>query len=475
MPAPATAIVIGGGPAGYAAAFGLAQRGVAVKLVEEQVPGGTCIHRGCIPTKALLESARLAREYTAAPAFGITVAPPQVDWPVVRRHQEKVIAAMAAGLGQLLMANGVTVVRGRGSLLAPANANQPPTVRVTGPDAGDLTADAIVLAPGSAPSQPPIPGRDLPGVLDSDGLLNAAQAPRRLVIIGGGVIACEFATAHAALGAEVAILEAMPQLLPAADTNIARRLEAAFRRRGIAVHTDATVLSIEPGLTVRAQTPGGPVTLRADTILIATGRRPRTENMGLEEAGVRRAPNGAIVVDESFRCPGARGVWAIGDAVGGPMLAHAGFKQAATIVAAIMGRPLPDASPIPSPVYSYPEVAWVGATEAAATATGAGVRVARVPFGSLGRAHAAGDTDGMCKVVADGEGRVIGVHLIGAHATELIAAGCLAVARGMHLEDIASTVFPHPTLAEGLVEGVDLLLGHPLHTLPPRRLDSAGT
>ncbi len=474
MSAPATAIVIGGGPAGYAAAFGLAQHGVQVRLVEEQAPGGTCIHRGCIPTKALLESARFAREYAAAPGFGITVAPPQVDWPAVRRHQEKVVAAMAAGPGQLLKANGVTVVRGRGRLLAAASRSQPPAVRVTGADAGDLAADAIVLAPGSAPATPPIPGRDLPGVVDSDGLLAASRPPRRLVIIGGGAIGCEFATAHAALGAEVAILEALPQLLPSADTNIVRRLEAAFRRRGIAVHTDARVLSIEPGLAVRAETPGGALALPADTVLIATGRRPRTEDMGLDAAGVQRAQNGAIAVDETFRCPGTPGVWAIGDAVGAPMLAHAGFKQAATMVAALMGLPLPDASPIPSPVYAYPEVAWVGATEAAATAAGAGVRVARVPFGSLGRAHAAGDTDGMCKVVADGAGRVIGVHLIGAHATELIAAGCLAVGRGLGLEEVASTVFPHPTLSEGLAEGVDLLLGHPLHTLPPRRLDSAG-
>ena len=475
MPAPKTAVVVGGGPAGYAAAFGLAQRGVTVQLVEEQAPGGTCIHRGCIPTKALLESARLAREYAAAPALGIAVSPPQVDWPAVRRHQQKVVAAMAAGLGQLLRANGVAVVHGRGRLVAPAGPGRPPAVRVTGPDAGDLTADAVVLAPGSAPAQPPIPGRDLPGVVDSDGLLDAAQPPRKLAIIGGGVIGCEFATAHAALGAEVAILEALPQLLPAADTNIARRLEAAFRRRGIAVHTDTRVLAIEPGLAVRAETPGGAVSISADTVLIATGRRPRTDDLGCEPAGVRRAPNGAIEVDRTYRCPGAAGVWAIGDAVGGPMLAHAAFQQAATLVAAIMGLPVPEAAPIPSPVYSYPEVAWVGATEAAAAAAGAGVRVARVPFGSLGRAHAAGDTEGMCKVIADGDGRVVGVHLVGAHATELVGAGCLAVARGLRLEEVASTVFPHPTLSEGLVEGVDLLLGHPLHTLPPRRLDSPGT
>jgi dihydrolipoamide dehydrogenase len=463
---PTDVIVIGGGPAGYASAIALAQGGARVRLVEEAEPGGTCIHRGCIPTKALLESARLAREVRGASDFGLAlpVGAPEVDWAAVRRRQERVVAALAAGLAQLLKANGVTVVRGRGVLVAPAMPGAPPAVRVSGPDGGELRGDALVLAPGSAPSAPAIPGREHPAVVDSDGLLQSADGPRRLAIIGGGAIGCEFATAHAAFGAEVTILEAMPQLLPAADVDIARRLEAAFRRRGIAVHTGVRVLRIDQGPRVVAETPTGPLECAADAVLIATGRRPRTDGMGLDEAGIRRTPAGAIEVDGRFRCVGAEGVWAAGDALGGPMLAHAGFAHASAVAADILGRPAPALAPIPFPVYSHPEVAWVGASE-----TAPGSRAVKIPFGALGRAHTAGETDGLCKVVADHEGRVIGVHLVGAHATELIGAGCIAVSRGLRADDLAAVPFPHPTLAEALPEAAHLLLGHPLHVLPPQR------
>ena len=459
--------VVGGGPAGYAAAIGLAHGGARVRLVEEAQPGGTCMHRGCIPTKALLESARLARELAAAGEFGIRCTPgaDAVDWEAVRRRQDRVVAGLAAGLGQLLKGCGVAVVRGRGALLPPAP-GAVPAVRVAGPDAGELRGDAVVLAVGSAPAAPPIPGRDLPGVLDSDGLLAAPQRPQRLVIIGGGAVGCEFATAHAAFGAQVTILEALPQLLPAADPDIARRLEAAFRRRGITVATGARVLAIEPGLVVRAEAAGESVALPADAVLIATGRRPRTAGLGLEEAGLRLSAAGAIEVDARYRCVGAAGVFAAGDAIGGPMLAHAAFAQARAIVAGILGRPLPAPAPIPAPVYCHPEVAWVGLPEGPPAA---GRRSAKIPYGALGRAHTAGETDGLCKLVAGADGRVVGVHLIGAHATELIGAGCLAVARGLSVEELAATPFPHPTLAEGLVESADLLLGHPLHVLLPQR------
>jgi dihydrolipoamide dehydrogenase len=470
--------VIGGGPGGYAAAIGLAQRGARVHLVSDEPPGGTCLHRGCIPTKTLLEVARLAREVRGPGASGLWPAggaAVPVDWTQVLRRQEQTVAAVAAGLEHLLRQGGVAVVRGRAALGPPARAGEVPPVRVTtdGGQPRELRADAVVLAPGSLPARPALPGSDLPGVLDSDGLLRTDRPPRRLVVIGGGAVGCEFATAHHALGAEVAIVEALPQLLPAADPEVARRLESAFRRRGLEVFTGARVLGIEAGappwpLRVRLETPSGPAALPADTVLLATGRRPRTAGMGLEEAGVRCRADGAIVVDEAFRCPGVPGVWAVGDAVGGSMYAHAAFRAAAAAVAGILGLPLPPPAPIPVPVFSYPEVAWVGATQRQAEAAGSGVRVARLPFGVLGRAHAGGDAEGMCKVVADREGRVLGVHLVGPHATELIGAGCLAVARGLHLEELAGTVFPHPTLVEGLGEAAMLLLGRPLHAPRPR-------
>lgn len=480
-------VVIGGGPAGYAAAIALAQGGARVRLVEEAAPGGTCVHRGCIPTKALLESARLAREMGAAEAFGLRApAGPMADWTAVRRRQDRIVAGLASGLGQLLRASGVTVVRGRGTLLPPDAPGRPPRVRVepgmdrgAPADAGDspLRPDVLVLAPGSVPARPPIPGADLPGVIDSDGLLALEEQPRRLAIVGGGAIGCELATAHAALGADVAVLEAMPHLLPAADADIARRLEAAFRRRGIAVATAVAVLAIEAAgrgageaadsgrLAVRVREAGGAeVVHRADAVLLATGRRPNTGSMGLAEAGVRLRPGGAIEVDARFRCPGVPGVWAVGDAVGQPMLAHAAFAQASAAAADALGRPVPTLPPVPFPVYSHPEVAWVGASEEAP-----GARAARVPFGALGRAHAAGDIEGLCKMVADGAGRIVGVHMIGAHATELIAAGVVAVARAMPLEEFAAATLPHPTLTEALEEAAHLLLGRPLHVLPAGR------
>lgn len=460
-PSPGLAVtVVGGGPGGYAAAIGLARGGARVSLVEERLPGGTCLHRGCIPTKALLETARLCREVAAAADFGLQVPGAGVDWPAVRARQDRAVAALTQGLTGLLRAAGVTLLRGRAHLLPPERPGAPPAVRVTGPDAAVLHPEALVLAPGSAPARPRVPGMDLPGVVDSDGLLAAVDRPGRLLVVGGGAIGCEFATAHAALGAEVAVVEALPQLLPAADPEIARRLQAAFRRRGIAVHPGARLLRIEPGLTAQLETASGPLTLSAETVLVATGRRPATGAMGLVEAGVPLAPSGAIVVGEGMRCPGVDGVWALGDALGGPGYAHGAFAQAAVVVAAVLGRPLPALPPLPHVVYAHPEVAWVGASQGAA--------VARVPFAALGRAHAAGDVDGLCKVVVDEGGRVVGVHLIGAHATELVAAGCVAVARGLRIEELAGVVLPHPTWGEALGEAAHLLLGVPLHLpLPP--------
>ncbi len=454
-------VVIGGGPGGYAAAIGLAQGGATVRLVEEAVPGGTCLFRGCIPTKALLETARVARELAEASGFGLGAPELRVDWPAVRARQDAAVDALARGLAQLLRGDGVAVARGRGSLLPPAEPGAVPAVRVSGPDAAVLQPDAIVLAPGSVPARPLIPGLELPGVVDSDGLLAAAERPRRLLIIGGGAIGCEFATAHAALGAEVTLVEALPQLLPAAEPELARRLQAAFRRRGIVVHTSTRVLRVTSGLVAQVATAGGTIDLPADTVLVATGRRPRTAGMGLEEAGVGLGKDGAILVDGGLACPGVRGVWALGDALGGPGYAHGAFQQARAVVAAILGREAPPPVPLPQVVYSHPEVAWVGAL--------AGERTARVPFAALGRAHAAGDVDGLCKLVADDSGRITGVHLLGAHATELVTTGCVAVARGLSLEDFASVPLPHPTWGESLGEAAHLALGVPLHLPTPAK------
>lgn len=460
------AVVIGGGPGGYMAAIGLAQAGWRVRLVEAERIGGTCLHRGCIPTKTMLETARLVRALARAADFGLEVPPGEVrvNFAALRRRQDDVVGRLVAGLRQLLAANGVEVIAGVGRLVPGAAGT--PGVAVTGL-AGVLAPDAIVLAPGSRPAVPPIPGLDVPGVVDSDGLLADPVQPERLVIIGAGVVGCEFACAYAAFGTEVTLVEALPQVLPGADPDVARRLEAALKRQGIALQTAGRVREIGAGPVVRGEGRQGPFAFAADRVLVAVGRAPATVGLGIEDVG-GHVQGGAIVVDAELRCVGMAGVWALGDAIGEPGLAHAAFAQAERVVAGVTGQAVPPAGPIPHPVYTLPEVAWVGMDEAAARAAGGDPQVVRMPNAALGRAVVAGEIDGFSKVVASA-GRVVGVHLIGPHATELIGAATLAVAQRLPVAELAAAVLPHPTLSEGLAEAAALLLGHPRHVPPVPR------
>ena len=474
-PASDEVVVIGAGPGGYATALGLAQAGRRVRLVDAGGVGGTCLRRGCIPTKTLLESARVADAVRRAAEFGVACGDPVLrpaavlaNWPAIRARQARVVGALAGGLEALLRGAGVTIQRGWATLRLPG-ADGAPRVHVAPVEPGgggggtlDLAPDAVVLAPGATAARPPFPGRSTPGVVDSDGLLALEECPRRLCIVGGGAIGCEFASAFADLGTEVTIVEALPQLLPRAEPEAARRLQAAFRRRGIAVSTGARVLGIVSGPVVRIADGGSARELPADVVLVAVGRHPATAGLGLTEAGVRLGPSGEIQVDRAFSTTASR-VWAVGDALGGPMVAHAAFHQAATVVAAMAGAPPAPVPALAQPVFCWPEVAWVGCTEAEARAAGAEVRVARVPFAALGRAHAAGETDGFCKLVADAGGRLLGAHLVGAHATELIGAACVALSLGAAAQALLDAGFPHPTLSEALGETAGLLLGRPLH------------
>ena len=462
-------VVVGGGPAGYAAAIGLAQGGATVRLVEEDRPGGTCLHRGCVPTKALLESARVARSLNTAAQFGVRVAGgATVDFAAVRDRQDRVVSDLARGLEQLLRANAVTLLRGHGTLLPPSRPGGVPGVRVQGPEAVDLQPQAVVLAPGSSPTRLAVAGADLPGVVDSDGLLAARAFPARLLIIGGGAVGCEFASAYADLGSGVTLVEVAPQLLPAADAELARRLAAALRRRGVAIHVGSEVAGIRPGPVVEVRGSEGTRELAADVVLLATGRGPRTAGLGLEACGLGPVGGGRLAVDGDLRCLGVSGVWAGGDAIGGPGLAHVAFGHAERIAAGILGQPLPAEPVVPYPVFTFPEVAWVGLTEATARAVDPGLRIARVPFAALGRAHAAGETDGLCKLIAAQDGRLLGAHLLGAGATELVAIACLALQQGATAADLAGVMLAHPTLAEGLGEAARWLEGRPLH-LPRAR------
>jgi dihydrolipoamide dehydrogenase len=464
----ADVVVVGGGPGGYASAIHCAQLGARVTLVEADKVGGTCLNRGCIPTKAMFEAARVLRDATRAADFGVHLEGVAFDFARMAARRDRVVAGLVAGLGQLLKGNGVTVVRGRGRLAGP-NA-----VEVTGPDAGRLQGDAVILAPGSVTARVPIPGIDLPGVVDSDGLLQLTEQPKSLCIIGGGVIGCEFASIFAAYGTEVTVVELMPQLLPPADAEIARRLAGAFRRAKIGVLTGARVVGIREAGGLRrvdVEVDGGRQEVAAEVVLVAVGRRPNTADLGLETVGIRPGPGGAIPVDARLRTA-VPSVLAVGDAIGAPMLAHAGFAQALVAAEVLAGHRAEWGSQlVPSPVFCHPEVAWVGLTEAQARSALGSVepQVGRFPFSALGRAQIAGETEGFVKLIAEpGSGRVLGVHLIGPQATELVAEASVLVQCGLVAEDVEGSVHPHPTLSEALAEAAAMVLGRPLDALVRR-------
>lgn len=446
------AVVIGGGPAGYASALHLAQRGMSVTMVTDEPPGGTCLHRGCVPSKTLLEAAKWLNLAGHASTLGLYVeGSVAVDLPALQARKRRIVETLSHGLQQLLTAAGVSVVVGQGSILPGDGLG----VRVRGAESVDIEADAVVLALGSRPASLPVPGANLPGVLTSDQLLDLEEVPRRLCIVGGGALGCEFASAFHAFGSEVTVLEALPHLLPMADEEVSRRLEASFRRQGITVKTGVGVQDMTPGLCVRTADGG---VVEADTVLVATGRWPRTEGAGLAEAGVNRGSRGEILVDAQFRTT-RPGVWAVGDAIGGPMLAHAGFAQAAVVAAHVVGQDPPVFGPVPHPVFCEPEVAWVGQTAQQAPEA----QVVRIPYAALGKARAMGDTEGFCKVLAGHDGRILGVHYVGPGATELVGMGALALSQGLSVHAMESVVLPHPTMSEGLGEAVLAFIGRPLH------------
>ena len=445
--------VLGGGPAGYVAALRAAQLGARAVLIENQRVGGTCLNIGCIPTKALTTSTELLLKARRAHDFGVTISTATLDLPALLAYKQGSVDALVGGVEHLLKRAGVTVLRGTGHLSAPG------TLRVR-PDTGDavsVSAGRVILAPGSITARPPIPGLDLPGVITSTEALDIAEIPDRLVVVGGGVIGLELACIYEALGSRVTLLEMMPTLLPGAtDEGLAQRLALLLRRRGMSVVTGVTVEEIASaggGLTATYRDAKGvPSRVEGDRVLVATGRWPNTEGLGLAEVGVKM--NGrAIDVDEHLATSVAN-VWAIGDAVRGPMLAHKAMVDGRVAAEnACGGSRSVDYRSVPNVVFTRPEVASVGLTEAQARQRGADVKVAQFPFSANPRARILGETDGLVKLVCEaGSGVVLGVHLTGPHATDLIAEGALAVQLGATADDLAWTTHAHPTLPEAMLE-----------------------
>lgn len=444
--------ILGAGPGGYVAALRAAQLGLRVALVEERYIGGTCLNVGCIPTKALVTATDLLARARRAADYGVRIPEATADPVAMVAYQQAAVERLVGGVEKLLKEQKVTVIRGRGRLV------RPDALSVTD-DTGqtvEVAARHIILAPGSVTARPPIPGLDLPGVITSTEALDISTVPDRLVVIGGGVIGLEFACIYETLGSRVTVLEMMPTLLPgAADEAIAKRLAVILRRRGIDVRTRATVQAVETadgGLQVRFATSKGEETVVGDRVLLATGRWPNTDDLGLEEVGVRMDRR-AIAVDEHLRT-NVPNVWAIGDAIGGMMLAHKAMVDGRVAVENIAGQKRAvDYRSVPSAIFTSPEVAGVGLTEAQARERGADVRVLQFPLSANPRAQIVGETEGLVRLVCEaGSGQVLGVHMMGPHATELIAEGALAVQAGATADDLAWTTHAHPTLSEAMLE-----------------------
>lgn len=444
--------VLGGGPGGYVAALRAAQLGAQVVVVEQNRVGGTCLNIGCIPTKALTTSTELLLKINQAHKFGITATYAAADLPALMDYKQTTVDSLVGGVEQLLKQRNILLVQGRGYVISP-NA-----LRVTHPtgDLSEISARHIVLAPGSVTAPLPIPGSDLPGVISSTEALEITEIPARLVIIGGGVIGLEFACIYEALGSQVTILEMMPTLLPnATDEALAKRLALLLRRRGMKIHTDTKVQAIESTGTVLCVTYTDIAKeegIEADRVLIAVGRLPNTERIGLKELGLKM--NGlAIGVDETL-ATNLPNVWAIGDAVGGMMLAHKAMVEGRVVAENVIdGQRKVDYRSIPNVIFTRPEIASIGLTERQAREQGADIRVTQFPFSANPRARILGETDGIVKLVCEADsGRILGVHLMGPHATDLIAEGALAVQVGATADDLAWTTHAHPTLPEAMLE-----------------------
>lgn len=460
-------IIIGGGPGGYVSAIRAAQLGAKVTVIEARELGGTCLNRGCIPTKALYRNAEIIHTLQRAHEFGIKVGAYELDVDQIHARKQQVVDSLVGGIAQLLKANNVELIQGRGEI------KNPQTVVVTSADGSqqEITARHIVIATGSDALIPPIPGADLPGVMTSDEILNFNSIPKRLAIIGGGVIGMEFAGIFNALGSEVTVVEFLPSILARVDSDLTKRLTTSMKKRDIQIHSGTKVTAITPGetgLVVEAEGKKGPISFEVDNVLVSVGRSPRVQGLNLDQVGVSYDRKG-IKVDDRYMT-NVPGIYAIGDVIGGAMLAHVASHQGKAVAETIMGLPANSKHEVvPACIFVSPEIATVGLTEEEAKEQGIAYKVSKFMFGANGKALSLGEPEGLVKVIATAEdSRLLGVHIMGPHASDLIHEGALALSHGMKAKDVSSAIHAHPTLAEAFDEAVAGLDSEAIHMAPPR-------
>jgi len=457
--------IVGSGPAGYTAAIRAGQYGLKTALIEKDgFLGGTCLHVGCIPTKALLFNAELWDHLKDAKEFGIEgVDARKLNWAAVQERKAKIVAKHAKGLEFLMRKNKVETVKGYGKLTGPAQSGVL-TVEVTNDGkATPLKAKNVLLATGSEARM--IPGLEpSENVLTNIEILNLKAIPKSLVVVGGGAVGVEFASIFRSFDSEVTILEMLPRLVPVEDEEISKELARVYRKRGINLHTSAKVEKIDKtksGIAVTFSVDGKQQKIEAEKILIAVGRKPRTENIGLEKTKIK--PERGFLKTDSWMQTAEPGVYAIGDIVlGTPQLAHVGAMEGLVAVARIAGKTAKPINPehIPGATYCHPEIGSVGLTQAKAEEMGYNVKIGKFPFAANSRASIIGAPEGFIKIVSDADyGEILGVHIIGPQATELIAEAVVAIELEATVEDLVWTIHAHPTLAEAMLDASNSVYG----------------
>lgn len=461
-------IVIGAGPGGYVAAIKAARRGMKVAVVERREVGGTCLNRGCVPTKALMHAARLYREMSLSEQLGIFADSLSFNIEKIYARKEEVVNQLRGGVEYLLKANKVTLIQGQAVIKSPR------AVEVQfGEETSILEAKNILIATGSAPARPPIDGLNLPGVITSDELLEqTGTAYKRLIIIGGGVIGMEFATIFHSLGCEVTVIEAMDRILPTMDREISQNLSMILKKRGISIYPASTVERIEEGgqgLICHFTQKGKEMSAEAGAVLVSIGRRPNLEGL-LDRDFTLERDRGGIVVDEHFQTS-APGVYAIGDVIhGGIQLAHAASAQGCNAVAYMAGEPPEiNLSVVPSCIYTDPEISSAGITADQAKEQGVPAITGKFSMAGLGRSVIEHQERGFIKLVFHENSRVLlGAQLMCARATDLVSELTAAIANKLTVEQLASVIRPHPTFTEGVTEAVEDVDGKAVHIVPKR-------
>lgn len=456
-------LIIGGGPGGYVAAIRARQLGMSVVLIEKDRAGGTCLNRGCIPTKAYYRNALFMHDLKASSEFNVKVGNFAFDMGGARQRKDQIVDNLVLGVDKLLQANGVDRIKGEAVLL---DRN---TVLVNDTE---LKGKNILLATGSIPAYLAIPGVELPGVMNSDQILELNDVPERLLIIGGGVIGLEVACIFNALGSQVTVIEFRPELLNSLDKELGKRLLVFLKKQGITVHTAAAVEKIEAaarGLKLSATGKKGNIEALADVILTAGGRKASTVGLNLEKLGIVSDKAGFIKVDKHF-ATSAEGIYAIGDVIGGYMLAHVASEEGIAAVEKMAGMDRTvHYHAVPACVFTIPEIASVGLSEEAAKAQGLVCRSGKFQFAANGKALTMGETGGMVKVLADQDDVIVGVHIIGPHASDLIMEGTLLVQNRRKVSETTGTIHPHPTLSEALMEALLDVHGQAIHLAPFRK------